>query len=75
MRALCVIVILLSTVGSGGEGWAEDALGMRPLLTIARKDLPTILPPDCHILIDPRSILARLKNFSMHWMGARRIGI
>jgi hypothetical protein len=56
MRALWVIAILLSTVGSIGEGWAEDALGMRPLLTIARKDLPTILPPDCHILIDPRSI-------------------
>ncbi len=56
MRALCVIVILFLTFGSGGEGWAEDALGTRPLLTIARKDLPTILPPDCHILIDPRSI-------------------
>ena len=56
MRALWVIAILLSTVGSVGEGWAEDALGMRPLLTIARKDLPTILPSDCHILIDPRSI-------------------
>lgn len=56
MRALCVIVILFLTVGSGGEGWAEDALVTRPLLTIARKDLLTILPPDCHILIDPRSI-------------------
>ena len=56
MRALWVIVILFLTVGSVGEGWAEDALGMRPLLTIARKDLPTILPLDCHILIDPRSI-------------------
>ena len=56
MRALWVIAILFSTIGSIGEGWAEDALGTRPLLTIARKDLPTILPPDCHILIDPRSI-------------------
>jgi hypothetical protein len=56
MRVLWVIVILLSTVGSIGEGWAEDALGMRPLLTIARKDLPTILPSDCHILLDPRLI-------------------
>jgi len=56
MRALWVIAILLSTIGSIGEGWAEDALGTRPFLTIARKDLPTILPPDCHILIDPRSI-------------------
>ena len=56
MSALCVIVILFLTFGSGGEGWAEDALGTRPLLTIARKDLPAILPPDCHILIDPRSI-------------------
>ena len=56
MRALWVMAILLSTVGSIGEGWAEDALGMRPLLTIARKDLPTILPSDCHILLDPRLI-------------------
>lgn len=56
MRALWVITVLFLTGGSGGEGWAEDALGTRPLLTIARKDLPTILPPDCHILIDPRSI-------------------
>jgi hypothetical protein len=56
MRILWVIVFLLSTVGSIGEGWAEDALGMRPLLTIARKDLPTILSSDCHILLDPRLI-------------------
>lgn len=56
MRAFCVIVLLFLTFGSGGEGRAEDAPGTRPLLTIARKDLPTILPPDCHILIDPRSI-------------------
>jgi hypothetical protein len=50
------MAILLSIVGSIGEGWAEEALGMRPLLAIARKDLPTILPPDCHILIDPHAI-------------------
>jgi hypothetical protein len=56
MRALWVITILLLTVGSGGEGWAEDALGTRPLLTITRKDLSTVLPPDCHILIDSHSI-------------------
>ncbi|MGH7217427.1 MAG: hypothetical protein ACREIG_09340, partial [Nitrospiraceae bacterium] len=43
-------------VGSVGDGWAEDAIGTRPLLTIARKDLHTILPPDCHILINPHSI-------------------
>ena len=56
MWALWVIAVLFLTVGSVGEGWAEDAIGTRPLLTIARKDLPTILPSDCHILIDPRSI-------------------
>jgi len=56
MRALWVIVVLFLTVGSVGEGWAEDALGTRPLLTIARKDLHTILPPGCLILIDPHSI-------------------
>lgn len=56
MWALWVIVVLFLTVGSVGEGWAEDAIGTRPLLTIARKDLHTILPSDCHILIDPHSI-------------------
>ena len=56
MWALCVIAVLLLTVGSVGEGQAEDAIGTRPLLTIARKDLHTILPADCHILIDPHSI-------------------
>jgi hypothetical protein len=56
MWALWVIAVLFLTVGPVGEGWAEDAIGTRPLLTIARKDLHTILPPDCHILIDPHSI-------------------
>jgi hypothetical protein len=56
MRALWVIAVLFLVVGSVGEGWAEDAIGTRPLLTIARKDLHTILPSDCHILIDPHSI-------------------
>ena len=56
MWARWVIAALFLTVGSVGEGWAEDAIGTRPLLTIARKDLHTILPPDCHILIDPHSI-------------------
>ena len=56
MWALWVIAVLSLTVGSDGEGWAEDAIGTRPLLTISRKDLHSILPPDCHILIDPHSI-------------------
>jgi len=56
MWALWIIAVLFLSVGSAGAGWAEDALGTRPLLTIARKDLHTILPPDCHILIDPHSI-------------------
>jgi hypothetical protein len=56
MWALWVIAVLSLTMGSVGEGWAEDAIGTRPLLTIARKDLHTILPPDCHILINPHSI-------------------
>jgi hypothetical protein len=56
MWALWVIAVLFLTVGSVGEGWAEDTIGTRPLLTIARKDLHTILPSDCHILIDPHSI-------------------
>ena len=56
MWALWGIAVLVLTVGSVGEGWAEDAIGARPLLTIAHKDLHSILPPDCHILIEPRSI-------------------
>jgi len=56
MWALWVIAVLFLTVGSVGEGWAEDAIGTRPLLTIAHKDLYSILPPGCHILIDPHSI-------------------
>jgi hypothetical protein len=56
MRALWVIVILVLTVGSVGNGWAEDTIGTRPLLTIGYKDLARILPPDCRILIDPSSI-------------------
>jgi hypothetical protein len=56
MWALWVIAVLFLTVGSVGEGWAEDAISTRPLLTIAHKDLHSILPPDCHILIDPHSI-------------------
>jgi hypothetical protein len=56
MWALWIIAVLFLTVGSGGAGWAEGALGTRPLLTIARKDLHTILPPECHILINPHSI-------------------
>ena len=56
MWALWVIAVLFLTVGSVGEGRAEDAIGTRPLLTIARKDLHTILPTGCHILIDPHSI-------------------
>ena len=54
--ALWGIAVLLLTVGSVGEGRAEEALGAGPLLTIAPKDLHTILPQDSHILIDPRSI-------------------
>jgi hypothetical protein len=56
MWARWVIAALFLTVGSVGERWAEDAVGTRPLQTIARKDLHTILPPDCHILITPHSI-------------------
>ncbi|HSQ49734.1 MAG TPA: hypothetical protein VLL94_00550 [Nitrospiraceae bacterium] len=56
MWAFWVLAVLFLAVGSGREGWAEDTLGTRPLLTIARKDLHTILPPDSRFLIDPHSI-------------------
>jgi hypothetical protein len=56
MRALWVIAVVCLSIGSVGEGWAEDALGTRPLLKNSRKDLHTLLPPDSHILVDPHSI-------------------
>lgn len=56
MRALWVIAALLLITGLNGEGRAEDALGTRPLLTIARNDLHAVLPSDCRLLIDARSI-------------------
>ena len=56
MWALCVVVFFALTVGSVGGAWAEDVIGVRPLLTITRKDISSILPPDYRILIDPRSI-------------------
>jgi len=56
MLVLWGMAVLLLTMGLVGEGWAEDSLGVRPLLTIAPKDLHTILPRAAHILIDPRSI-------------------
>ena len=56
MWALWVIVVLVLNVGSVGKGWAEDTIGASLLLTIAYKDLVSILPPDCRILIDPPSI-------------------
>jgi len=66
MWALWVIAVLFLTVGSVGEGWAGDAIGTRPLLTIARKDFHSILPPDCHILIDPHSIEQYLDALDGH---------
>jgi hypothetical protein len=56
MWALRGIAVLFMIVGSVGDGWAEDTIGTRPLLTIPPKDLHTILPPNSHILLDPRSI-------------------
>jgi hypothetical protein len=56
MWALWVIAVLSLTIGSVGEGWGEDTIGSRPLLTIRRSELSTILPPDYRILIDPLSI-------------------
>ena len=48
--------VLLLTIGSVGEGLAQESLGVRPLLAMAPKDLHTILPPGSHILIEPRAL-------------------
>lgn len=56
MWALSAIAVFVLTIGSVGEGRAEEIFGTSPLLTIAPKDLHRILPPDYRILIDPPSI-------------------
>lgn len=56
MWVLWVVAVLFLTVGRVEEGLAEDAVGVRPLLTIAPEDLRRNLPSDSHILIDPHSI-------------------
>ncbi|MDO8356834.1 MAG: hypothetical protein Q7U76_10635 [Nitrospirota bacterium] len=56
MWALSVIAAFLLIIWPIGEGRAEEGIGTSPLLTIAPKDLPRILPADSHLLIDPPSI-------------------
>ena len=56
MWALSVIAVFFLIIGPIGEGRAEEGIGTSPLLTIAPKDLPRILPADSHLLIDPLSI-------------------
>ena len=70
MWVLWGIAILLLTVGLAEEGRSEDALGARPLLTVASKDLQTILPSDSRILIDSRALeefLDALDNTPPDW--------
>ena len=70
MRTLRVIAALFLIVGSVGEGRAEEVFSTRPLLTITRNNLSTILPPGCHILIDPHSIelfLDALDGYPPDW--------
>jgi hypothetical protein len=55
MWTLWGLAVLLPIVGLFGEGQAEDALGTRPLLTIAPQTLHALLP-DSRILIDARSM-------------------
>lgn len=56
MWARSAIAVFVMTIGSVGEGRAEEVIGTSPLLTIAPRDLHRILPPDSHLLIDPHSI-------------------
>lgn len=51
-----VMAILFLTVGSAGEGWAEEGIGTKPLLAITRHDLAATLPSDYRILVDSHSI-------------------
>jgi len=70
MWVLWVVAVLFLTVGRVEEGLAEDAVGVRPLLTIAPEDLRRNLPSDSHILIDPHSIeqfLASLDEAPPDW--------
>jgi hypothetical protein len=56
MWGLWVIAVFALTIGSVGEGWSEDAIGTRPLLTITLQDLPGVLPTDSRLLIDSHII-------------------
>jgi hypothetical protein len=56
MWGLWVIGVFALTIGSVGEGWSEDAIGTRPLLTITLQDLPRVLPADSRLLIDSHVI-------------------
>lgn len=70
MWVLWAIAVLFLTVGQVGEGRAEDAVGVRPLLVITTKDLHSALPQDSHLLIDSRSIeqfLASLDEAPPDW--------
>ena len=49
MWGLWVIGVFALTIGSVGEGWSEDAIGTRPLLTITLQDLPRILPAESRL--------------------------
>ena len=56
MSALWVMVLVLLTAGSVGEGWAEEVNGTKPLLAITRQNLADSLPSDYHILSEPAPI-------------------
>lgn len=51
-----VMALLFLTVGSAGDGRAEEVIGTKPLLAITRQDLATILPSDYRILVDSPSL-------------------
>lgn len=70
MGVLSAIAVFFLILGSVGDGLADDAIGTGPLLTIAPQDLPHLLPPESHLLIDPASIeefLAALDGTPPDW--------
>ena len=53
---LTIIMSLLASSFSLPSSLAEDVSGTRPLLTVGRENLPSILPSDTHLLIELKAI-------------------
>ena len=56
LRRLASLMALASVLDTVPPAWADDALGIQPLLRLNPSDLQAQLPPDIHLLIEPAAI-------------------